>query len=366
MNRRTVLALQAYRYPTTKVEAQSDLVELLGLIKASGHRLEESWLFRLRQFNQETGLPSGQLKKIAAFLQENKMIDLIVIDLDLKAYQVKKIEDFLNCEVMPRTRLILEIFRKRAHSKQGQLQVDLAEAQYELGRMVGGKGRELSRLGGGVGTRGPGEQWTEKGKRAYRLKIRQLKKKLEKVKQVRHLQQQKSRQKGYFKIALVGYTNAGKSTLLNQFLSQSEVQAKSQVFTTVDPTTRLVCLKQPVDFEDAPVSQQMVLITDTVGFISRLPHELVEGFESTLEQINESDLVLVVIDAADSDFLRKEEAVFKTLKRLQCQVPLRKVYNKFDQLSSPMVIDPEASYISAQTGEGIQELKKVILERLLV
>ncbi|HNT30158.1 MAG TPA: 50S ribosome-binding GTPase, partial [bacterium] len=166
---------------------------------------------------------------------------------------------------------------------------------------------------------------------------------------------------GYMTISLVGYTNAGKSTLLNALTKSQVVVARDQLFTTVDPTTRIVCLDAPVSPERAKRREQLVLVTDTVGFIRKLPHELVDGFESTLGQVRESDLVLAVIDIADSRYEQKEKVVFETLQKIGSDVPVIKVYNKFDLLTDSRRLDQQAVYISAKTGEGLAELKSRIL-----
>jgi len=381
--KRKVYVIEAYRYPTPKAEAEEDLAELLRLVDAAGWEIVGSELYQLRKINPDTVLGKGKLedlnllftefrKRIGASSKARRQsdedeaagIDLVVFDFDLKPFQIKKIEDYFNIEVSDRTRLILEIFKKRAKSAEGKLQVELAESEYEIGRLTGGRGLELSRLGGGVGTRGPGEKIAEKDKRAYKRKIKSLKEKLKKVKKVRDQQSKKRVSEGYKTITLVGYTNAGKSTLLNTLTSSKAVRVRDELFTTVDPTTRVVCLEQPIaDYKDERF-QQLVLVTDTVGFIRRLPHELVEGFESTLGQVKQSDLVLAVIDVADKWYEQKEKNVFETLKRIGCHVPILKVYNKFDLMDSSRQIDTDAVYISARTGEGLDELKNQMMARL--
>lgn len=360
--KRHAYIIQTYRYPRTKSDGEQDLEELMGLVEAADHHVLGRELYHLRQINRNTGLGSGKLENLKEYFQEHfPLLDLILIDCELRPYQIKNIEDYFNVEVRDRTRLILDIFRRRAQSKEGILQVDLAEAEYELGRMTGSRGKELSRLGGGVGTRGPGEQIAERGRRAYRKKIRDLRAKLEKVSQVRATQQKRSLDQGYKRVSLVGYTNAGKSTLLNQLTKSKQVTAKNQVFTTVDPTTRAVVLEAPVSPDAEARIQQMVLVTDTVGFISRLPTELVEGFESTLEQVNQGDVALVVIDVSDPNYQEKEAEVYSTLERIGTKVPLIKVYNKFDRLKGPRSVEPGTVYLSAKTGEGVEELKREIL-----
>ncbi|MEI6222489.1 MAG: GTPase HflX [bacterium] len=343
---RKVYAIELYQYPTSKEEAEEDRQELEKLVTSAGYFMAGSEAYQLREIHPRTCIGPGKLEQLKEVVEENN-IDLIILDFPIKPYALKYVEDFFNVEVADRTRLILEIFKKRATSAEGKLQVELAEAKYELGRLVGkGLGKQLSRLGGGIGTRGPGEQHMEKLKRAYARKMKTLKDKLKSVEKTRHQHYHERKEQGFPQIALVGYTNAGKSSLLNT-LSGSSVQAKNELFTTVDPTTRKI-----------HINNQDILITDTVGFIKKLPTQLVEGFESTLEQVTLSDLILVVIDRTDENYTEKEERVFEVLRKLHNTTPILKVYNKIDTLEEPYKRDPEAIYISCKQKTNIDTLKE--------
>ena len=346
-NFRKTYAIEVFQYPTPKEAALADLIELKSLIASAGYFLSGSEVYQLRDLNLHSLLGKGKLEEFKAMFTKNN-IDLIVIDFAIKPYVLKNIEDFFNIEVMDRTRVILEIFKKRATSAEGKLQVELAEAEYEIGRLSGGKGKELSRLGGGIGTRGPGEMKMEKDRRSYRRNIKTLKQKLQKVGKIRMLQYEKRHRQGFPLISIVGYTNAGKSTLLNA-LTKANVTAKNELFSTVDPTTRKLFIKDT-----------QFLLTDTVGFIKKLPTELIEGFESTLEQITLSDLVLVVVDRSDEHYKEKEKNVISTLKKLRVQSPQLKVYNKIDQMEGNFKNTRDTVFISAEERTGLEELKESI------
>ncbi|SEN43091.1 GTP-binding protein HflX [Lihuaxuella thermophila] len=284
-------------------------------------------------------------------LAEEKAADLVIFDQELSPAQVRNLERLFPCKVIDRTQLILDIFAQRARTREGRLQVELAQLEYMLPRLAG-RGKELSRLGGGIGTRGPGEKKLETDRRHIQRQIRVLKRELEEVKKHRQLHHQRRKKMDLIQVALVGYTNAGKSTLLNR-LTGSEVYAENQLFATLDPTTRLLQLP----------SGKKVLLTDTVGFIRNLPHQLVAAFRSTLEQVTVADLLLHVVDASHPEAGEQMEAVEKVLKELgAAHLPILTVYNKADRtdLTPGRETDETSIHISAFDDQDILRLKEKI------
>ena len=245
----------------------------------------------------------GKLEELKFFV-ENQEADLIIVNDELTGTQIKNMEDFLNVKVIDRTNLILDIFAKRARSKEGMLQVELAQLKYRLPRLVG-MGGQLSRLGGGIGTRGPGETKLEADRRHIQNRIKAIEKKLEEIKRHRDLQRSRRKKNQVPVVAIVGYTNAGKSTLLNA-LTKAEVYVEDKLFATLDPTARRLIL---------PSGREVILI-DTVGFIRKLPHDLVEAFKSTLEEVKYADLLLHVIDVTSPDMEEKIKVVERVLSCL--------------------------------------------------
>ncbi len=264
-------------------------------------------------------------------------VDLVVFDDNLTPGQQRNLERIIKAKVIDRTGLILDIFAQRAHTKEGKLQVELAQLQYLLPRLVG-KGLILSRLGGGIGTRGPGETQLEVDRRRIRTRIAKIKKDVERVRNHRRLYREKRRLAPIPVIALVGYTNAGKSTLLN-VLSNAEVGVQDKLFATLDPTTRRLRLP----------NGQMVLITDTVGFINKLPHQLVEAFKSTLEEVTQADMLLHIIDAAHPDIEQQTATVKRILLELgAADKQVVSVLNKTDKLKNKSLVKCLAKITDAQ------------------
>lgn len=291
---------------------------------------------------------SGKLKE-AADLAKAINADLVIYDNELTGARQREWEDQLGVRLIDRTALILDIFAARARSREGQLQVELAQCTYALTRLAG-QGTELSRLGGGIGTRGPGEKKLETDRRHLRHREQELKHKLEELRAQRQLKRQKREEAGLFRVALVGYTNAGKSTLLGA-LSGAEVFAEDKLFATLDPLTRAV------EWEDIPF-----LLTDTVGFVSRLPHALVDAFRSTLEETVFSDVLLHVCDCSNPQVFMQMEVVEQVLSEMGAgSIPVVLVANKADALAVPPPI-PGALYISARTGMGLDALRQRLLE----
>lgn len=294
-----------------------------------------------------------ELREAAEQLEANTAI----FDQELSGAQVRNLEQALDLKIIDRTQLILDIFAQRAKTREGFLQVELAQLSYLLPRLSG-HGVNLSRLGGGIGTRGPGETKLETDRRHIRNRIHELRQSLQEVKRHRALHRERRKKTGVPQVALVGYTNAGKSTLLNR-LAQADVLAEDQLFATLDPATRKVSL---------PNGQEIVL-TDTVGFIQHLPHDLVAAFRATLEEVNEADLVLHVIDSASPMRERQMEVVEEVLRELGAQgKPGIAVFNKTDLLPEEqrdlLSAPGESIRISARSNADVEALKMAIQSRL--
>jgi GTPase len=283
-------------------------------------------------------------------------VNLLIFDEELTPTQQRNLEGLAECRVIDRTQLILAIFAQRARTREGKLQVEWAQLDYLRPRLTG-RGVALSRLGGGIGTRGPGETRLEMDRRRIIQRIARLREEMEHVRSQRELHRQHRRNTLIATISLVGYTNAGKSTLFNA-LTASRVVVSKQLFSTLDPTLRKIVLP----------SKRMALLSDTVGFIRKLPHTLVTAFRATLEEVVEADLILHVIDRADPQFPDREVAVNGVLEELRVKhTPILKVYNKRDLLETPAARnDPaEGVLVSAVSGEGLDELVKRIDSMLL-
>jgi GTP-binding protein HflX len=283
--------------------------------------------------------------------------DLVLFDHDLTASQQRNIEKAVDVRVIDRTQLILDIFAKHAKTREGQLQVELAQLEYMLPRL-GGKGIEMSQLGGGIGTRGPGETQLETDRRKIGRRVKHVKQQLENVRRVRAQQRQRRESEPVPTLALVGYTNAGKSTLFNA-LTQAGVLSSSRMFATLDPTIRSVTLP----------SKRHVLLSDTVGFIRNLPHTLVSAFRATLEEVQRATLVLQVSDASSPLSGEQDAQVQKVLEELEAdEKPRLRVMNKIDLLSAAererLHDDDRTIYVSAVTGAGVDGLLARIDEML--
>ena len=303
-------------------------------------------------------LGKGKIDEIAMEAQ-NLEADLLIIDDEISPSQQRNLEMATGLKVIDRTALILDIFSQRARSSAGKLQVELAQLRYNLPR-IGGQGLVLSRLGGGIGTRGPGETKLEMDRRRIRGRIHDLEEQLDKLQKQRKVQRSQRKENRLPMAALVGYTNAGKSTLLNA-LSDADVLAEDKLFATLDPTTRLV------DITD----KQQILLTDTVGFIQKLPHTLVKAFQATLEETIESDLLIHVVDASNENYELQIKAVMEVLREIGAQdKPSLFVFNKADCLPHEdtgfdklrMLQGREGVFISAKSQQGLTELKDKINE----
>ena len=300
----------------------------------------------------------GKVQELALYAQQEN-IDLCIFDDELSPAQQRNIESVMGIRILDRTALILDIFAQRARTNEGKLQVELAQLQYTLPRIMG-KGLMLSRLGGGIGTRGPGETKLEVDRRRIRDRIAFIKDQIEKVKAVRSLHRSNRKKNNVFEVSLVGYTNAGKSTLLNT-LTNSDIYAKDQLFATLDPTTRQLTLP----------NKQEIILTDTVGFIQRLPHQLIAAFRSTLEVVTEADLLLHVIDVSHELYKEQAAAVHEVLKEIGAETkPVITVYNKIDKLPTDskladrLALEEDTVCISAAKKLNLESLQQMIESHL--
>lgn len=326
---------------------ETSVAELEALADTAGAETVSVFL----QKNRESGFGKGKLHELALYAQAEN-IDAAIYDDELTATAQKSMEDELGVRVLDRTALILDIFAMRARTGEGQLQVELAQAQYALTRLIG-EGTVLSQQGGGIGTRGPGEKKLETDRRHIKRRISELTRRLESLKEQRDLQRRRRMRQGVPQVALVGYTNAGKSTLMNA-LTGADTFAENKLFATLDPLTRSCSLGKGTD----------VCITDTVGFIKKLPHQLVDAFRSTLEETVYADLLLHICDGSNPDMFRQMEAVEQVLCEIGAQnIPRITVINKCDAAAEPPTVKG-AVYVSALSGQGMEELKQVISDKL--
>jgi GTP-binding protein HflX len=330
------------------------LEELAALTQTAGGKVVEKILQIKKDFNSATLLGIGKITELTRLCRQHK-INLLIFDDTLSATQIRNISDQTNVRVIDRTALILDIFAQHAKSAEAKAQVELAQLEHLRTNLVG-YGTELSRLGGGIGTRGPGEKKLEEDRRRIRERISVLDKVLSKIDKERTVQR-KNRQ-AYFKISLVGYTNAGKSTLMNQ-LTNAGVKVSPYLFATLDPNTKSLSLTKNIT----------VFLTDTVGFIRNLPHELIASFRATLSEIKNADLILHVVDASEEDIESKINAVDNSLAEIGCRdKDILIIFNKIDRVFEPEVIKrlkrcySTSVFISALTGEGIDKLKLAILD----
>ena len=337
---------------------EESLEELERLAETAGALIVARVLQKKDKPDNAFFLGKGKIDEIAMEAQ-NLEADLLIIDDEISPSQQRNLEMATGLKVIDRTALILDIFAQRARSSAGKLQVELAQLRYNLPR-IGGQGLVLSRLGGGIGTRGPGETKLEMDRRRIRGRIHDLEEQLDKLQKQRKVQRSQRKENRLPMAALVGYTNAGKSTLLNA-LSDADVLAEDKLFATLDPTTRLV------DITD----KQQILLTDTVGFIQKLPHTLVKAFQATLEETIESDLLIHVVDASNENYELQIKAVMEVLREIGAQdKPSLFVFNKADCLPHEdtgfdklrMLQGREGVFISAKSQQGLTELKDKINE----
>lgn len=341
---------------TGEYDAEASMDELYELAKTAGAEVLSHVIQKRDSIKTATCVGSGCLEDIAEFCRLNE-VDLIIFDRELTPTQIRNIEDKTDVRVVDRTMLILDIFAQRARSKEGKLQVELAQLQYMLPRLTG-KGTAMSRLGGGIGTRGPGETKLETDKRHIRTRMEKIKERLREAEKHREQLKKRREKDGVITVAIVGYTNAGKSTLMN-YLTDAGVLAQDKLFATLDPTSR--ALKLP--------SGVTVMLIDTVGLVRRLPHHLVEAFKSTLEQAAQADIILNVCDTSSPEAQVHLEVTQSLLESLGCSgSPIIPVLNKCDLVFGfdDIPVVGSSVRISAKTGEGIERLLKAVDDNLPV
>ncbi|MCL5073389.1 MAG: GTPase HflX [Actinobacteria bacterium] len=328
---------------------EEEIEELKNLTISAGANIEGYIIHKQLALNPKYFLSTGKLEEIKNLITKSQ-VDLVIFDEDLTSAQQSNLQKKLSAKVIDRTALILDIFSQRARSREGKLQVELAQLNYILPRLRG-KGTQLSRLGGGIGTRGPGEQKLEVDRRKIRKRISQLEEKLKQISIQRDTQRKNREESNVFLISLIGYTNSGKSTLLNS-ITESDVLVKDMLFSTLDSTTRKMHIPETEE----------ILMTDTVGFIEKLPHQLVASFKSTLEEVKKADLLLLVVDCSNPNFNNHIKSVMSVLKEIEVlnkQILL--VFNKIDKLENKQL---ETLKIKYKNGIFVSALYKIGLEDL--
>ena len=340
-----------------RADAERSLDELAGLAAAAGGSVVLRMLQERDMPDPATFLGRGKIETLATAC-EAASADLVIFDNELSPAQLRQIEEQVERKVLDRTQLILDIFARRARTREGKWQVELAQLQYLLPRLVGA-GAALSRLGGGIGTRGPGETKLETDRRRVRQRIHSLQQEIDQIRQRRRSLRGRRRKAAVPTVALVGYTNAGKTTLFNQ-LTRTHAETSDALFVTLDPLVRQVRLPD----------RRELLVSDTVGFIERLPHTLVAAFRATLEEVAEADLILHVIDVAEPERERHSDAVRSVLEEVgAAEVPRLDVFNKCDKIGDAerarLLADGRAAVcISALFGAGRPELLEAVVSRL--
>lgn len=358
MSERAILIGMEWGRTDSLWTVEDSLEELKQLADTAGATVIKKFIQKRPKPDPAFFIGRGKVQELALYAQQEN-IDLCIFDDELSPAQQRNIESVMGIRILDRTALILDIFAQRARTNEGKLQVELAQLQYTLPRIMG-KGLMLSRLGGGIGTRGPGETKLEVDRRRIRDRIAFIKEQIEKVKAVRSLHRSKRKKNKVFEVSLVGYTNAGKSTLLNT-LTNSDIYAKDQLFATLDPTTRQLTLP----------NKQEIIITDTVGFIQRLPHQLIAAFRSTLEVVTEADLLVHVIDVSHELYKEQAAAVHEVLKEIGAETkPVITVYNKIDKLTPDskladrLALEEDTVCISAAKKLNLETLQQMIESHL--
>lgn len=337
-------------------DTEDSLAELAELVHTAGAAVCDTVIQKVERRHPGTYVGTGKVQEIRELVIMHDATG-IVCDDELTPAQMRNLADLLDTKVMDRTLIILDIFAARASTSEGKIQVELAQLRYEMTRLTG-YGRSMSRLGGGIGTRGPGEKKLEMDRRLITNRISQLKRELEEVRQHREVTRSRRTRQNQPVAAIVGYTNAGKSTLLNT-LTNAQVLEMDALFATLDPTTRLLKLS----------GKQEILLTDTVGFIRKLPHHLIDAFRSTLEEAKYADYIIHVVDASNPQMEKQMYIVYETLKKLGVEgKPVLTLFNKQDlRTDTEAMHDARADrtvHISARTGEGL-DLVRSALEQML-
>ncbi len=337
---------------TGEYDADSSMDELSELAETAGAEELARVVQKREAYDSATVIGEGKLTEVKELCQKLGA-ELLIFDCELTASQIRNIEDETDVRVIDRTMLILDIFAGRAVSREGKIQVELAQLKYRLPRLAG-IGTSLSRLGGGIGTRGPGETQLETDRRHIRRRIDKLSADLKELEERRGYSRERRRKDSVQVCAIVGYTNAGKSTLLN-LLTGAGVLAEDKLFATLDPTSRAIELPDG----------RSVLLVDTVGLIRRLPHHLVEAFKSTLEEAANADIILHVADVSDPEAAEKARVTMSTLAELGAgEIPVVTVLNKCDKITENIPTDSRTVKISALKGEGIDALLRAIADNL--
>ena len=345
--------LDAAVFSKEETATESTLEELKALLETAGGTAVGTLLQSRPAPDPHSFLGEGKVEELRQAVEATGA-NMVIFDNDLSPSQIRTLEDITGATVIDRSALILDIFAQRAKTREGRLQVELAQYQYLLPRLSG-MGRSLSRQGGGIGTRGPGETRLESDRRHIRTRISRLQQELKEVRRVRGVQRQLREKNSVPVVALIGYTNAGKSTLLNA-LTGAGIPANNRLFDTLDTTTRRMTVSDTLD----------VLLSDTVGFIAKLPHNLVEAFQATLEELQYADLLLHVIDASDPERTAHMEVVEKLAAQLTPQgVPIIEVYNKADLVEPQLIpVGENKVAISAATGTGLPRLLELVEQNL--
>lgn len=337
-------------------DAEDSVAELAELVETAGAVVVGTLIQKRENIHPGTYVGTGKVFELEELIEETGATG-IVCDDELSPARLKNLEEALKTKVMDRTLIILDIFAARASTSEGKIQVELAQLKYRLSRLSG-LGRSLSRLGGGIGTRGPGEKKLEMDRRLINSRVAQLNRELKEVQRHREVNRQQRKRSGIPVVAVVGYTNAGKSTLLNH-LTNAEVLEEDKLFATLDPTTRILEL----------TNHQKVLMTDTVGFIRKLPHHLIDAFRSTLEEAKYADIILHVVDASNPQMDKQMYIVYDTLRNLEVEgKKIITAFNKTDRIGQPEPLHDfraeRTVHISAKYGDGLEDLKNILEEIL--
>lgn len=337
-------------------DAEDSVAELAELVETAGAVVVGTLIQKRENIHPGTYVGTGKVFELEELIEETGATG-IVCDDELSPAQLKNLEEALKTKVMDRTLIILDIFAARASTSEGKIQVELAQLKYRLSRLSG-LGRSLSRLGGGIGTRGPGEKKLEMDRRLINSRVAQLNRELKEVQRHREVNRQQRKRSGIPVVAVVGYTNAGKSTLLNH-LTNAEVLEEDKLFATLDPTTRILEL----------TNHQKVLMADTVGFIRKLPHHLIDAFRSTLEEAKYADIILHVVDASNPQMDKQMYIVYDTLRNLEVEgKKIITAFNKTDRIGQPEPLHDfraeRTVHISAKYGDGLEDLKNILEEIL--
>ena len=344
IDRAVLVGLNADCFTPEETSSEKTLDELEALLETAGGECVGKVLQNRHTPDPHSFIGEGKADEVRQMVQ-NGGANLVIFDNDLTPSQLRALEDLMKTPVLDRSALILDIFAQRARTREGKLQVELAQYQYYLPRLTVWN-EEMGRLGGGIGTRGPGETQLETDKRYIRSRIQKLRENLEDVRKVRAVQRQRRIKNSVPVVALVGYTNAGKSTLLN-LLTGADIPANNRLFDTLDTTTRQLTLSDTCD----------VLLSDTVGFIAKLPHHLVEAFKATLEELSYADVLLHVIDISNPDWEEQARVVDELICQLGAeQTPCIRVFNKCDAYLGILPHGEDVICLSAKSGEGVQEL----------